>query len=297
MRIMIDEIKDLFDNDFFRDEERFDYLKMIGGGLLLLAVAIYFIAAFRSSPEVPNAELIVFMMVIMGIVAGSVANWYFLKLLMAAHYYRGRPHASSENREIRKLNRKLATLDDKQNEIKALLDQPSLKPDRKEALTDALQLILNQVAAIKGRIAVLTYIAWETVASHDIYTIYSSAAAARLKKPDTARTILEQIIEDGSRIACQLELSNHNVPVDEIVTRYETVISACRALADDMECRQITGILTDVRQVQDNSPLMLPESNFADSIKTLQDISARPLDRELLFEHLRVKSLSNLIEG
>jgi hypothetical protein len=91
-----------------------------------------------------------------------------------------------------------------------------------------------------------------------------------------------------------LECSVVSGTAKEVLPRLNQILSVCNQFTEDLENVEILSVLKGVRQLDTSETLLLPESSVSESMKILQEFQQRPLDRDLLFERLRIKSLKEI---
>lgn len=210
------------------------------------------------------------------------------------------PHHEKSSGERDDLTKKLAVIRHKENEIIVLLTRGGLKEAKIKMLTGALEFLESQKITIEARKLSIDYLAWEQSALTEYQNLSALDYATGRDDWSVAQKIMMPLVETGDEYQAEwnkLAKTHVQETALKVLPRLEQILSVCRKLLDELENYEIAGVLRDVRQVEAGSPLLLPENTVAESMRILQEISARPLDQDLLFQHLRIKSLDELNEN
>lgn len=202
---------------------------------------------------------------------------------------------SGQSEEEVELRRKLNLITRKEKEINKLLSK-GLKTDKKEILNHALEFLDEQKLVVKTRLLVFEYLAWENYA---LVMCQKMMAPDYLTESNTdfSNRVIREIISKGDSISSSwIKLRETSVfeTVRQVFPRLTEILKTCRVILDEIENSEIAGVLKDVRQLEANTIPLLPESTTLKAVEILQEFQQRPLNQELLFEHLRIKSLKEI---
>lgn len=202
---------------------------------------------------------------------------------------------SAQSEEEVELRRKLNIIIEKEKGIKKLLTK-GLKKEKADMLNEAHEFLESQKLIVTTRLLVFDYLAWEDYALIMCQKMTDQDYLTG-SNTDFAGRVIKEIISKGETLEQawkKLEKTGVTATVEQILPRVIQILKTCRELLDEIENSEIAGVLKDVRQLEANSIPLLPESSTLEAVRILQEFQERPLNQDLLFEHLRIKSLKEI---
>ena len=297
-------------------DETINDLKLLGVFVFLLISAIFFIFALPADGPANYQSIVVMMGILATVSVFGIGRQLLSLFFLRRHRERkNRNDVDLTDEEYRKPEKEsmIEKLQELLHQKKQLTEAQFLSEressssttEQKEAIAAALEMVSDELDKIKMQIAINKYDGWEK-SSLDVYLNISGVDYTKGIQHDIniAREGILFIVEEGKNFKQEFgefQAESDYVEIAAVIPRIEQIIAVfedlLQSVNDSYSQGKVLRALKDVNRIPTAAdvPLQLLESGFAESVRILQEIKAKPLELEIDFQSERIKALREIV--
>lgn len=288
----------LINLNLFAQFTRRQIFGMIVVALAGLALSIYCGIDFSLDPQTPRNPKLFVSMLLGGSTVFSIVAGLLMSQIIGNRFY-------ADQFELTRLTNNLDKIKNQKKNIADTLTRDRLNDTAHQSLLNANKLLTDQEKLIEFRIKALEYLIWESriVKIHQklLNPDYLRKKVNYKKFSERIKSLIAEVqLQQGywnkkkinNKSAAQVEISQI------LASRAGKLVANLDQLLTNLANYEALHTLKDVKQIESSGgDKLLTEGSLTSAIESLHEFTTAPLDRELLFQNLRITSLSELNEN
>lgn len=270
------------------------FLALAAAMAALSGLTAYYI--LTATPAIPSDQIMWYI----GVMMSSLIISGFASGLIVSEFINRRYYADEV--EILELENKLLHIKEQTQKVNENLKNERLSETGRATLLDAKKFLADQNSVIFFRIKVLRYLVWEAQTYKQFQKYFKMDYLKGSPNFDKIRANIEALIKSAQQMRDNWYFNSYrsdpfkNQTCNDIRSRANAFVNHLSDLLNDLANYEALHTSLGVKQLESNDlqSLRLAETNIGDAVEQLSRSQTVRLDRELIFQNLRIKSLNDI---